>query len=434
MIITRTISLFNNYKLRVFLSRILGAVTVLVLQLTVLKLENANVSGMFFIAYTLFQITNVLSRFGADIFLVRNYHNYNFTKRHNEFNDSFFCSFFMSVPLSILFLVLGWLYALSWFGNDISTEILLIISIGLTLPLTSSASIIFYIFQAKKKVITQTLGLNVLQPLAFLILYLVMKFGTMTLDVDIGVFPLVVSFYLSALFIFMISMRFSKIIAYPIIINRKYLSMKLHMARLKKNNQFIFSAFGTQLLGWMPYLISSFVLGPVFASVFNLIQRFAMITSFISIAINSVSTPQMAGMLKYGKWDEIQKVVKTNTMILSVFSSGYVFCCLLFLVYFTYLDNSMLLPAIIVMLGYAINCSTSACGYYFQVIADVKKMNVVIYGVILSVPFSAFILSNIFESVGAAISIFSAVTLVNAILFPMMVVHMRHGFKSMNSD
>lgn len=65
------------------------------------------------------------------------------------------------------------------------------------------------------------------------------------------------------------------------------------MSEMKKRVSYSISSSCTQLLGWLPYLISSYFLGADFSVKFNLVQRAGMVCSF-SIALNSVSAPKLS--------------------------------------------------------------------------------------------------------------------------------------------
>lgn len=425
--------LIKNNKIQVFCSRVLGAGIVLLLQLFVFKMETQSISGVFFISYTLFQIMNVLCRFGADVFIVRNYNQLGYRSKRSEVSASFYSSLILSIPCIIAFILIGHCFAVSWFGaNNIPASTYAIFSIGILLPLTSSSSIIYYIYQARNRVVMQTLGLNVFQPLIFLLLYIILCGFREYYQFSIDILPLILAFYSSVVICFFVSLFVSKKINYPVIFSREMLSLNFHLKRAKSNKDFILSTTGTQVIGWLPYLLSSFILGPTFASVFNLIQRFAMVNSFISISINSVSSPLMAKMLSEKDWQGIFHLLKRNTLFLSMCSICYGVVCITSLYFLGYIesDSIVLFSAMIVMLGYTINCSTSVCGYYFQIIANVVVMNKVIYSIVLIIPVVSILLSKALGTIGASFSIFLAVTVVNIILFPLMIIHAKNIVKN----
>ena len=427
--------LLSNNKVQVFCSRVLGAGIVLLLQIIVFKIEKSSISGVFFISYTLFQIMNVLCRFGADVFIVRNYNQLNYRLKRAEVSASFFSSLILSFPCVVIFILIGYCFAVSWFGVDsIPVSTYAIFSIGILLPITSSSSIIYYIYQAKNKVVIQTLGLNVAQPFIFLILYVMLSFSFKYFDSIDSIIPLVFSFYLSAIICFYISLFASKKINYPMVFSNEMFKLSFHKHRANINKHFIMSTAGTQVIGWLPYLLSSFILGPTFAAIFNMVQRFAMVDSFISISINSVSSPFMAKMLKEQDWRGIVDLIKKNTLFLVSSSALYGAICIGYMSLFGYFENKwMLLAAIIIVFGYTINCGTSVCGYYFQIIANVAVMNKVIYTIIIIIPLLTIVLSRLMGAIGASISIFLAVTMVNIILFPMMIFHAKRNLKKLRS-
>lgn len=410
---------FTDRALAVFFIRFAAAGIVLILQLVILWLEPVWLSGIFFLVYTLFQIFSVISRFGADIYIVREYHSLAEPEVKKKYNQAYLTSFFLSIPLSLVFFILLLLYVNNWsHSSSLSFSSLYgVASISLLLPFFSSSNIIYYIYQAQHKVSVQVLGLNLIQPFLFLLLYLIIKCFFLRVE---SVLPIVIAFYVSVIIYFFISKWLAKRIGMLTLVSRN--NLKDSIFSLKSKWQFVVASAGTQMIGWTPYLLSSYMLGPGFASLFNVIQRFAMVTSFFSMALNSVAAPKIAEWSKSGQWDLINKVFWNNTKKLSAMAVLYTMVCWLGLMLSGKVADNYLIGAAIILLAYAINCGSSICGYFFQNASRIKTLNIVIYSLGALLPIVTYFFALYFDVIGAAFSILVAVAGVNIVLFPLAIL------------
>lgn len=412
---------YINGSIGVFFIRTTAASIVLLLQLMVLWLEPVWLSGLFFVVYTLFQIFAVISRFGADIYIVREYYSVTELELKEKYNQAYLASFFLSMPLLVFFSIVLLFYIRSW-SQLYSADILNlygIASVGLLLPFFSSSSIVYYVYQAQHKVNTQVIGLNLAQPLLFLVFYSIIKSIYIFFLKEESAIPIAVAFYLSIFIYFFLSTFLAKKVGLSVQISYQ----KLHdsVISLKSRYQFVFASAGTQMIGWTPYLLSSYMLGPGFASLFNVIQRFAMVTSFFSIALNSVATPKMSEWSKTGQWGLIHEIFWKNTKKLTVLAVVYTTLCWVGLFISGRATGEYLIGAAIILCAYAINCATSICGYYFQVVSKINVLNMTLYTLIVFIPILTYYLSLNLDVIGASISILIAVVSVNVFLFPLAI-------------
>jgi O-antigen/teichoic acid export membrane protein len=193
---------------------------------------------------------------------------------------------------------------------------------------------------------------------------------------------------------------------------------------------------GNQLVGWVPYLLASYMLGPAFASVFNILQRLAMLSSFISISINSVSAPHISQFASQLDFRSIHNIFWSNTKKLFCLSSGYLLLLVVVVRCYDNFPDEFKIPAYIVLVGYFLNCATSVCGYYFQNASKIGALNICLYAVAVCSPFVTYVLLDKFGLIGAALAIACAVAGVNGILFPLAVMDLnkRNGARVVVMD
>ncbi len=115
--------------------------------------------GLFFVIYTLFQLGTIFSRFGADIYLVREYYTLPLNNIQEYYSKSVALTLILGGCLVPLLTALGYFYMATW--NKLSAVVVpigdyaILLSIFAALPIFAASSIIFFIYQARHKVITQ---------------------------------------------------------------------------------------------------------------------------------------------------------------------------------------------------------------------------------------------------------------------------------------
>ncbi|MNX40948.1 Polysaccharide biosynthesis protein [compost metagenome] len=415
----------KSKSLKLFGVRVIGAVAVLLSNIVVIKYESNEVSGAFFVIYTLFQLGTILSRFGADIYLVREYYTIPKNDIQNQYSKSVAVALMFGLCLAPMLAALGYFYIATWnklsIVADASGDYAVLLSIFCALPIFAASSVIFFIYQARHKVITQILGVNVIQPWVFLAAYLCFKLSERAGG---GLTP---SSGISIAFI-------GSVVCYAVIsavlVKKSKLELKLKQclsyrtlrATARHQLKYATATMGTQLVGWVPYLLASYMLGPAFASVFNILQRLAMLSSFISISINSISAPHISQFASQLDFRSIHKIFWSNTKKLVCLSSGYLLLLFVVVRYYYGFPEEFKIPAYIVLVGYFINCATSVCGYYFQNASRIGALNVSLYAVAFCSPVVTYVLLESFGMIGAALAIACAVAGVNGILFPLAVL------------
>jgi O-antigen/teichoic acid export membrane protein len=415
----------KSKSLSLFSVRVIGAIAVLLSNVVVIKYESKELAGAFFVIYTLFQLGTIFSRFGADIYLVREYYALSKDDIQECYSKSVVISLVFGMCLAPILAALGYFYISSWdklsMVADASGDYLVLLSLFIALPIFSASSVIFFIYQARHKVITQILGINVIQPWMFLIGYLCFKLsegagGALTPSLGIAI-----AFIGSIICYAVISAGLVK--KAGLLLNlRRYLSYRTLSATAHHQLKYATAAMGTQLVGWVPYLLASYMLGPAFASVFNILQRLAMLSSFISISINSISAPHISKFASQLDFKSIHTIFWSNTKKLTLLSSVYLFLLLLVVSYYNDFPQEFKIPAYIVLVGYFINCASSVCGYYFQNASKISALNISLYVVAFGSPAVTYVLLEMWGTIGAALSIACAVAGVNCILFPLAVM------------
>lgn len=415
----------KSKSLKLFSVRVIGAVAVLLSNIVVIKYESNEVSGAFFVIYTLFQLGTILSRFGADIYLVREYYTLPKNGIQDHYSKSVAVALMFGVCLAPMLAALGYFYIATWnklsVVADVSGDYSALLSIFFALPIFAASSVIFFIYQARHKVITQILGVNVIQPWIFLVAYLCFKLSegaggvlTPSLGISIAFIGSVVCYaVISAVLVKRSGLKLKL---------KQCLSYRTLSATARRQLKYATATMGTQLVGWVPYLLASYMLGPAFASVFNILQRLAMLSSFISISINSISAPHISQFASQLDYKSIHRIFWSNTKKLVCLSSVYLLLLFVVVRYYDDFPDEFKIPAYIVLVGYFINCATSVCGYYFQNASRIGALNVSLYAVAFCSPVITYVLLESFGMIGAALAIACAVAGVNAILFPLAVV------------
>ena len=194
-------NILKSKSLHLLCIRIVGAIAVLLANIVILKIESSDLAGLFLVAYTIFQISAVMARFGSDIHLVRNYYKQSGEEVQDCFNQSVVVSLLMGSILIPITYSIGGFYVQHWSSiSSASSDHSTILLIFLLIPLFSAANTIFFIYQARHKTVIQILGINVIQPWVFLAFYLSIKLAThfdfLSLAPDTTI---VVSFYASIL-------------------------------------------------------------------------------------------------------------------------------------------------------------------------------------------------------------------------------------------
>ena len=416
-------NILKSKSLHLLCIRITGAIAVLLANIVILKIESSELAGLFLVAYTIFQISAVMARFGSDIHLVRNYYKQSSEGVQDSFNQSVGISLLTGSILIPITYFIGNFYVQHWgsvsgASNDYSSILLIFILI----PVFSAANTVFFIYQARHKTIVQILGLNVIQPWAFLTFYLVIKFA-LYLDL-LSLAPdttIVASFYASIVVYIIISVVLAKkanMTWAPISALSKKPLNKILASQLK----YASATIGTQLVGWLPYLFSSLLLGASFASVFNILQRLAMLSTFISVSINSISAPQFSELSSRSDYPAIKKIFWSNTKKLTSFSCIYLVSLMALVRFSGQIPEEFQVACYIVLLGFFVNCSTSACGYYYQNASNIYHLNLALYLTIALSPFVTYWLLEVWGTLGAAVAIGSTIACVNAILFPLATI------------
>jgi O-antigen/teichoic acid export membrane protein len=416
-------NILKSKSLHLLCIRIIGAIAVLLANIVILKMESSDLAGLFLVAYTIFQISAVVARFGSDIHLVRNYYKQSSETVQDCFNQSVAVSLLIGSILIPITYFIGNVYVQHWSnlsngGNDHASILLIFILI----PLFSAANTVFFIYQARHKTVIQILGINVIQPWAFLAFYLSIKlaayldFLLLTPDTII-----VASFYASILTYMIISAAFAKKA------NMKWalisaLSKKPLNKILASQLKYASATIGTQLVGWLPFLLASLFLGASFASVFNILQRLAMLSTFISVSINSISAPQFSELSSRSDYRAIKKIFWSNTKKLTSFSCVYLVSLLALVRFSGQIPEDFHAACYIVLLGFFVNCSTSVCGYYYQNASNIYHLNVALYLTVALSPFVTYWLLGAWGTLGAAVAIGSTIACVNAILFPLATI------------
>ncbi|WP_460146561.1 hypothetical protein [Pseudomonas sp. S2_A02] len=200
-------NILKSKSLHLLCVRITGAIAVLLANIVILKIESSGLAGLFLVAYTIFQISAVIARFGSDIHLVRNYYKQSSEEVQDCFNQSVMVSFLIGSILIPITYFLGDFYVQHWSSiSSASNDHSSILLIFLLIPLFSAANTVFFIYQARHKTIIQILGINVIQPWVFLAFYLAIKLAThfdvLSLAPDTTI---VASFYASILIYMIVS-------------------------------------------------------------------------------------------------------------------------------------------------------------------------------------------------------------------------------------
>jgi O-antigen/teichoic acid export membrane protein len=327
--------------------------------------------------------------------------------------------------LAPMLAVLGYFYIATWnklsIVSDASGDYSVLLSMFFALPVFAASSVIFFIYQARHKVITQILGVNVIQPWIFLVAYLCFKLSERAGGILTPSLGISIAFIGSVVCYAVISAVLVKKSGLELKLKR-CLSYRTLSATARRQLKYATATMGTQLVGWVPYLLASYMLGPAFASVFNILQRLAMLSSFISISINSISAPHISQFASQLDFRSIQKIFWSNTKKLVCLSSVYLLLLVVVVRYYDDFPDEFKIPAYIVLIGYFINCATSVCGYYFQNASKIGALNVSLYAVAFCSPVITYVLLESFGIIGAALAIACAVAGVNGILFPLAMM------------
>lgn len=422
--------LSKDNPLAVFVARGLGAGAVLLVNLAVLFFESSDVAGLFFVTYTLFQIGAIASRYGAEIFIVREYYSPS-GRWFDELCLSVRLALFVGVLVCPVFVFVGSEISDSWSG--VSTVVgggYWFVFILLWIPVMASSSLIYYVYQARHRVLLQVFGINVFQPWLFLIIYSALSVsfsGDSALEggqvISIA-FSLSVALYACASCVLM---RGEGVRLYCVF-NKSGV-----VEGLCSRAKYSLTTSATQLVGWLPYLLSSYLLGASFAAVFGLVQRFAMLSVFLSGAINSISMARYAQYISENKFSLVVREYWKSFFVLLVASSVFAGVSCVAFALIDFIPDEFVVAAYVVLAAYWFNCSTSVCGYYFQIVGAVSWLNYVLLFVVATTPFVTIYLLDEFGAVGAAFSIFYAVCCANIMLMPLSVFHMaRETSKNVN--
>lgn len=427
---TNVLTLLTSKSLHMLCVRILGAVAVLLSNLIIIRFESNELAGVFFIIYTLFQLGVIFARFGADIYLVREYYTLPKSKIEEHYRKSTATSLVLGLLLAPILITLGYLYISTWSTLPLtttlsSTDYVILLSIFLSLPVLSASSIIFFIYQAEHKVITQILGINVIQPWIFLSFYLILKIvSESNIAAITPASNIAIAFTGSVILYSLISMHYVRKAGLRLKVSSCFSITSLsHTIRYQVT--YATATMGTQLVGWLPYLLASFMLGPAFAAVFNILQRLAMLTTFLSTSINALSAPHLSQLASKLDFNAIRKIFWSNTKKLTLLSSIYFVSLILFIRFYEDFPPEFKVASYIVLVGYFINCSTSICGYYFQNASRIRLLNIGLYIVIFCSPALTYLLLKTWGTLGAALSISGTIAGVNCILFPLAIIDLK---------
>ena len=355
-----------------FFSNIFGRALLLVANIILNRLLTAEVFGAYVYVFSLVQIIVVAPMLGLNEGLLK-YIPRSLVNNDNEeakslATFSIIITAIIGLLLTIVFFSSSGFISKVLFGSKYYVEI--VQTFSLYLLVFSTMIVVLSVFQARRDINLFALGRNFIEPILFLLVAICLFYVTKNNIVLVPVYAKLVASF-ATLYIF-ISLLYKK--KYLAKIKRMYLDT--YKALLKYSFPLFLNSTIAVIITRVNILIVGNYLSKTEIAVFNAAAQYALLGSFLLIAVNQVFMPVVSSLFFQKKMKELKNLYQKITLLTTVLSVS-----LLVIVIFAkdflmglygsnYIIGSNAL--IIIMVGQVFNSAVGPCGNMITIMSSPK--------------------------------------------------------------
>jgi len=351
-----------------FTVKIIAAGSAFAMNILVARKLGVSEAGLFFLAFTLVTMISAISRLGLDQTFVR------FISSHKVDNDWSFINGLYSIGMiwsllaSMAFALVIWAMAepiaAHIFNKPEFAGILAVMVFGI--PLTALFTLHAQALQGLKHIMQAMLTLAVILPLGLVTLILIFS---PTSAQQTGCLYLV-----AALTTLAAGFYWWRRIPSTNIVPKKIDRTMILTSAMPLLAVSIFQQFSA----WFSQVMLGMWSSSADVAVFNAAQRTAMLTSFILIAVSSISAPKFAELYRLERYEELRHIVKHATRVMVLLALGPLAIFLLFPEHILWLFGEDFtrgsISLQILALGQFLNVATGSVGYLLSMTGHEKQL------------------------------------------------------------
>jgi O-antigen/teichoic acid export membrane protein len=186
------------------------------------------------------------------------------------------------------------------------------------------------------------------------------------------------------------------------------------------------------LLQWIDIVILGYYVSTSEIGVYNIIVKISMISSIILFSINSIAAPKFSELFTKNKLEELKKIIKETSMLISVVSLPILLLIFIGSQYILnffgpeYIDGSISLN--ILILGQLVNVICGSVGYVLIMTENQKIFrNIILLTTVLNIILNIFLIPT-YGILGAAVSSMICVIIWNVISY--IYIYKKYNFST----
>ncbi len=383
--------------------KVLSAVSILFMNIVVARFLGANETGLFFLAFTLVTIIAAVGRLGLDQSIIRFVaaarENNEIDRLHGVYRKSISWVAIASICLAVLASTnVTWLVE-NYFPQPGFEPVLR--SFLIAIPLIALYTMLAQAMQGLKKIAKSLLTLNVLMPIALLLLMLLDP--VYTAEAAAGHFILASLFALcSGLYFWHQSVPKTEKI-------ESFSSSQLWRTSTPLWAVVILS----QLVQWSSQLMLGAWSTAENVAFFATAQRTAMLTSFVLFAVNAIAAPKFAALHEKGDIDGLKRIAIWSVRLMMLVAAPTLMVMLLFPDWFMSFFGDDFRAAstalMILAIGQFINIATGSVGYLLSMTGREREvLNNTLISAVVAIALGVILIPS-YGLLGAAVATATAV-------------------------
>lgn len=391
-------------SLLTFITRAINSLGSVLLSIVLAVFWGSDGIGTYMIAVAALLGFNLLARYGADLYLLKNCSIHYIDKDFSSFKSKVFSSFkFVLCSSALLFIfLLAISFYLIYSEENVRLGILLSI-FSFIIPLLSFLTQVSTLLKCiLKPQLAPFFEFNFASFLLSIIISIFLYFNiTVSLN-TIAVIHLILILILFVVGVMTLYIADKRIFKAEVI--KKCPALKLN----KELTDMFVPSFMHYIIQWGTLIIISFLATESEVGVYSAAHRVSFLVNFILIVLNSVTAPHFASYYKAGKIEELEALAVKSTKFMMILG----FPTFLFLFFFATeifsfigedFNKSGEILAILIF-GQLINLSTGSVAFLLNMTGQQRHMrNIMLVSASITV-ISCIVLTNMFGIIGAAIS------------------------------
>jgi len=383
--------------------KVLSAVSILFMNIVVARFLGANETGLFFLAFTLVTIIAAVGRLGLDQSIIRFVaaarESNEIDRLHGVYRKSVSWVAIASICLTVLALSnVTWLVE-NYFPQPGFEPVLR--SFLMAIPLIALYTMLAQAMQGLKKIAKSLLTLNVLMPIALLLLMLLDPVYTAEAAAE--------HFILAGLFTLCSGLYFWHQSAPKTEKIESFSSSQLW----KTSTPLWAAVILSQVVQWSSQLMLGAWSTAENVAFFATAQRTAMLTSFVLFAVNAIAAPKFAALHEKGDIDGLKRIAIWSVRLMMLVAAPILMVMLLFpdwLMSFFGDDFRAASTALMILaIGQFINIATGSVGYLLSMTGREREvLNNTLISAIVAIALGVILIPS-YGLLGAAVATATAV-------------------------